>query len=83
MDIAIGNIVGSNIFNVFFILGTSAIIYPVTVSLSAQYDLLINILASLLLFIFIFTGKGRKINRWEGLIFMILYVLYIISIIVF
>ncbi|HAN19413.1 MAG: sodium:proton exchanger [Bacteroidetes bacterium GWC2_33_15] len=83
VDIAIGNIVGSNIFNVFFILGTSAIIYPVTVSLSAQYDLLINILASLLLFIFIFTGKGRKINRWEGLIFMILYVLYIISIIVF
>lgn len=83
VDIAIGNIVGSNIFNVFFILGTSAIIYPVTVSLSSQYDLLINILASLLLFIFIFTGKGRKINRWEGLIFLVLYVLYVASLIIF
>ena len=83
VDIAIGNIVGSNIFNVFFILGTSAIIYPVTVSLSSQYDLLVNILASLLLFIFIFTGKGRKINRWEGLVFLTLYILYVTSLILF
>jgi len=83
VDIAIGNIVGSNIFNVFFILGTSAIIYPVTVSLSSQYDLLVNILASLLLFIFIFTGKGRKINRWEGLVFLVLYILYVASLILF
>jgi len=83
VDIAIGNIVGSNIFNVFFILGTSAIIYPVTVSLSSQFDLLVNILASLLLFIFIFTGKGRKINRWEGLVFLVLYILYVGSLILF
>ena len=83
VDIAIGNIVGSNIFNVFFILGTSAIIYPVSVSMSSQYDLLVNIIVSLLLFIFIFTGKGRKIERWEGIIFLVLYFLYIISLIVF
>ena len=83
VDIAIGNIVGSNIFNVFFILGTSAIIYPVTVSLSSQFDLLVNILSSLLLFIFIFTGKGRKINRWEGLVFLVLYILYVGSLILF
>jgi len=83
VDIAIGNIVGSNIFNVFFILGTSAIIYPVTVSLSSQFDLLVNILSSFLLFIFIFTGKGRKIDRWEGLLFLILYIAYVISLILF
>ncbi|OFX88819.1 MAG: sodium:proton exchanger [Bacteroidetes bacterium GWF2_33_16] len=81
VDIAIGNIVGSNIFNIFFILGTSAIIYPVTVSLSSQFDLIVNILVSLLLFIFIFTGKGRKIDRWEGIVFMVLYFAYVISLI--
>jgi len=82
VDIAIGNIVGSNIFNVFFILGTSAIIYPVTVSLSSQFDLIVNIIVSLLLFIFIFTGKGRRIDRWEGLVFMVLYITYVASLII-
>lgn len=82
VDIAIGNIVGSNIFNVFFILGTSAIIYPVTVSLSSQFDLIVNILVSLLLFIFIFIGKGRRVDRVEGIIFMALYIAYVVSLIV-
>lgn len=82
VDIAIGNIVGSNIFNIFFILGTSAVIYPVTVSLSSQFDLIINIFVSLLLFIFIFTGKGRKVDRWEGVVFMILYIAYVAALII-
>jgi cation:H+ antiporter len=82
VDIAIGNLVGSNIFNAFFILGTSAVIYPISVSISSQFDLIVNILVSLLLFIFIFTGKGRKVERWEGTIFMILYIGYVVSLIV-
>lgn len=81
VDIAIGNIVGSNIFNVFFILGTSSIIYPVTVSISSQLDLIVNIFISLLLFIFIFTGKGRKLERWEGIIFIGLYISYVTALI--
>ena len=75
-DIAIANIVGSNIFNAFFILGTTACIMPVTVSSGAFYDLLLNIVASVLLFLFIFTGSGRKLDRWEGAIFLIIYVAY-------
>ena len=70
VDIAIGNIVGSNIFNAFFIFGTSAIIRPVTVPSGANIDLLMNVIASLALFVFIFTGRGRKIERWEGVVFV-------------
>lgn len=76
VDIAIGNIVGSNIFNVFFILGISAVINPVSVSERSNFDIGTNLLASVLLFIFIFTGKGRKIERWEGILFFILYTVY-------
>lgn len=80
VDIAVGNIVGSNIFNVFFILGTSAIINPIPIAPGAGLDMLVNIGASLLLFIFIFTGKGRKIDRFEGAIFIALYTAYITAI---
>jgi cation:H+ antiporter len=76
-DFAIGNIVGSNIFNIFLILGVSAVIYPVPLVTGANTDLLVNIFASLLLFAFIFTGKGRKIERWEGMVFVVAYLLYI------
>lgn len=81
-DIAIGNIVGSNIFNVFFILGLSAVINPVTVHLMSNFDMLFNILASLLLFLFIFTGKGRKLERWEGVLFLLIYAVYLAILII-
>ena len=77
VDIAIGNVVGSNIFNVLFILGLSGVINPVTIGKDAQLDIMVNIISSLLLFIFVFTGKGRKIEKWEGFIFLVLYAGYI------
>lgn len=82
VDIAIGNIVGSNIFNVFFILGLSAVINPVFIQQISNFDLLVNIAASVLLFIFIFTGKGRRLDRWEGAIFIGLYVAYVAALII-
>ena len=66
VDIAIGNVVGSNIFNTFFVLGSSAVIAPVTVPALTNLDMGLNIAASALLFTFVFTGKGRAIERWEG-----------------
>lgn len=75
-DIAVGNIVGSNIFNIFFILGLTAIIVPVPVPASSMMDMLVNIVASLLLFLFIFTGKGRQLNRIEGGLFLVGMVAY-------
>jgi cation:H+ antiporter len=76
-DIAIGNIVGSNIFNVFFILGISAVIHPVSLQPFSNIDMIVNIFASLLLFIFIFTGKGRRIGIREGAFFLLIYIMYI------
>lgn len=81
-DIAIGNVVGSNLFNTFLILGTSATITPLQAAAESNVDLLVNALASLLLFLFIFTGKDRKINRWEGAIFVCLYTLYLFFILI-
>lgn len=83
VDIAVGNIVGSNIFNVFFILGTSTIINPIPIAPGTGLDMLVNIGASLLLFVFIFTGKGRKIDRFEGVIFITLYTAYLATILFF
>jgi cation:H+ antiporter len=78
VDIAIGNIVGSNIFNAFYILGTSATIYPVATQDLSNFDMTVNIVASLLLFVFIFTGKDRKIEKIEGAILLLLYISYLI-----
>ncbi|MCL2294212.1 MAG: calcium/sodium antiporter [Spirochaetes bacterium] len=78
IDLAVGNIIGSNIFNAFFVLGISAVISPVFVHDRSFFDLCVNLFISFLLFLFIFTGKGRKIDRWEGIIFVILYIGYIV-----
>ncbi|WP_194776130.1 calcium/sodium antiporter [Pararhodonellum marinum] len=78
VDIAIGNVVGSNIFNIFFILGLSSTILPVQVADSNFLDIWVNVLAGLFLFVFLFSGKGRKLDRWEAGIFFSLYVVYLV-----
>lgn len=83
VDIAIGNVVGSNIFNIFFVLGVSGMIAPIVVEKSSSIDFIVNILASVLLFVFVFTGKYRRIDRWEGVVFLLLYLAYLVYIIVF
>lgn len=81
VDIAIGNVVGSNIFNIFFILGVSSTILPITIQPENFRDIWMNIIAGLLLFVFIFTGKERKLERWEGVIFLVLYTAYVTSLV--
>ena len=77
IDLAIGNIVGSNIFNVFFTLGLTAVIKPIRVHPVSNFDMLFNIISSFLLFVIIFIGKGRKLNRWEGGLFVGIYIVYL------
>lgn len=77
-DMAIGNVVGSNIFNTFLILGASATITPLQAPTGSTLDLIVNLIAAALLFLFIFTGKGRKISRWEGGIFVVTYITYLV-----
>lgn len=81
-DMAIGNIVGSNIFNVFLVLGVSATISPIDFNPSINIDLLVAFLSTLLLFIFVFTGKGRRVDRVEGSIFLVLYFTYVVWLLV-
>ncbi len=77
-DMAIGNVVGSNIFNVFFVLGISACIKPIAFNPQLNFDLLVALFASLLLFLYIFTRKGRQIDRLEASSFLIIYVAYVV-----
>ncbi len=77
-DIVIGNVVGSNIFNAFWILGVTAIINPIKLKNMVNLDILICLIAHIFLFVTMFTGKKRTIDRWEGLLLVFIYVLYII-----
>ena len=76
-DIALGNVLGSNIFNVFFILATSAIIRPLPAYTNIFYDLAITALGSLFILIVVYTNKSHKITRFAGASLMLIYVVYI------
>lgn len=76
-DIAVGNIVGSNIFNVFFILGSSALISPLPKGNITDIDMYVCIIASVLLFGTCYVLGRQKITKLEGVFFLICYVLYI------
>ncbi len=76
-DMAIGGVVGSNIFNIFWILGVSAVIKPLPVNPVNMPDLLMDVLANLLLFIFLFVGKRHILERWQGYCFVGIYLAYL------
>lgn len=76
-DIAIGNVVGSNIFNTFFILGVSVAISPIDIPNNSIIDLVMNIIAAVLLFTFII--KKQTLQRWHGVIFIGVYGVYLVN----
>lgn len=78
-DIAIGNVVGSNIFNIFFVLGISSTIHQIQVQPIVFVDMLVMILITIILYILATTK--RTINKGEGLFCVILYAMYMIFII--
>jgi cation:H+ antiporter len=82
VEIAVGNVVGSNIFNIFFVLGISATIKPLPFQTKNNVDLGAVILSSLILFFFMFTGKKRSLDRWEGIVCLVLYCGYLIFLII-
>ena len=71
-ELAVGNVVGSNILNLLFILGTSALIHPVAVNMASVCDMAILLFISVLTLVFSLTAK--KINRGEGIVMILLYV---------
>jgi len=77
-DISVGNIIGSNIFNVFFIVGISSVIRPLPFDYKSSIDNIVAVTGSILLFIAMFTGKKKHhFERWEGIVFVVLYFIYL------
>jgi len=72
--IAIGNVLGSNILNIFMVLGVSSIIIPLPFEPMMNQQLMILFAANILMLMFVFTGKGHKISRWEGALLTLGYV---------
>ena len=72
--IAIGNVLGSNILNIFIVLGVSSIITPLPFEPMMNKQLIILFAANIFMLMFVFTGKGRKISRWEGVLLTLGYV---------
>lgn len=74
-DIAVGNVIGSNIFNIIFILGFSGMISPLSLTSNSWFDVIVMVIA--IFMIFIFALKKGKVNRVEGAIMMVLYIAYL------
>ncbi|MFN8888017.1 MAG: calcium/sodium antiporter [Cyclobacteriaceae bacterium] len=75
-DIAIGNVVGSNIFNIFFILGITGFINPMPYNAAMNFDLYVLMGSTVLLMVFMFTLNTRKLDRWEAAIMLLAYIAY-------
>lgn len=80
-DIAVGNIIGSNIFNIFLILGLSAVLNPVEYNRGFDTDMILLAAGTVLLFLTMFTGKKKKLDRWEAALLLTIYVAYTVFLI--
>lgn len=79
-DIAIGNVVGSNIFNIFFILGISATISPITYGIESFIDIIIMLISSVM--VYFLTLKNYRIGNKKGIILLASYALYMAYILI-
>ena len=76
-DIAIGNVVGSNIFNIFFILSICSLITPIPYNTAMNFDIYVLVAGTAILFITMFSGGKRKIDRWEAVLLLLAYIGYV------
>lgn len=80
-DIVVGGVIGSTIFNAFFILGSTALVKDVVISderlSDVSFDVFFLLMISTLFFVFMFLGKRHKLERWQGVFFICLYLAYI------
>ena len=78
IHLAIGTAIGSNIFNIFFVLGTSAVIHPIAFSTKLNTDILVLAAASILVFSVMILGKKRNtIVKKEGILLLLIYAIYL------
>lgn len=76
-DLAVGNIVGSNIFNFLWVLGISALIRPLPFDVVSNTDLVMVIVSSALLILAMAVGRPDTVDRWEGWTFLAVYGAYL------
>ena len=76
-DIAIGNIIGSNIFNILLIIGVSSMIHPITYNMSYNFDISILVISTIILAIFPFIPPKDKMSRANGVIYFLMYLMYL------
>ena len=76
-DIALGNVIGSNIFNIFFVLGTSAVICPLPVYEGIKLDIVMVVLGGVLVWVFVGSNRQHAILRWQGALLLLIYALYL------
>lgn len=82
VDLAVGNIVGSNILNILWILGVTALISDVSIPGFINFDLMFLVFASVMLFSLIVIKKPYDLNRKEGIFLLFLYAVYIVFIVI-
>lgn len=75
-DIAIGNVIGSNIFNILFILGVSGLIHPIAYNPKFNLEILLLIGGTLWVIFFTFLPKKNRIDRWNGAVLLIIFAAY-------
>ena len=80
-DIAIGNIVGSNIFNILFVVGTSSLIIPVVFVSHFVIDCIVALLAGITLWAFVL--RKKKLVRWHGVVMLICYIAYFLYLLLY
>ena len=80
-DIAVGNIIGSNIFNIFFILGISSLIKPLDFDVTFNTDLYLLSFGTMVLLVFMFTGKKKRLDRWEATLLLVIYIVYTVKLV--
>lgn len=78
-DISVGNIIGSNIFNMTFIIGIASLIKPITYNITYNTDLLILIIATLMLFLFQYIPPKKMMSKRNGAVYLVGYVIYMIK----
>jgi len=76
-DIALGNVIGSNIFNVFFVLGTSATVRPLPAYDGIILDACVVAAGSILVWLFVKTNRQRQVKRWGGAVLLLIYAGYL------
>jgi cation:H+ antiporter len=74
---AVGNVVGSNIFNLLWVLGLSALIRPLSFDVVSNTDILMVIFSNVLLLVAVAIGRRNTIERWEGALFLLVYGAYL------